>query len=247
MPLSGGSPGVAAGGITGQLLRKTSNADYAMEWGPVPATGGASDIIYKAPVPHASDDEFNDGVLSPSWTYVNGGGGPTITWTEQGDALSCKFINTNAAIILGQLKPISIGIGGYIQTAIKLMMSSNNPRAVLLFSNGTSAASSCVAMSTQLFSSTTPYSLHKGSGPITNVTFGAGTSVIFPFSPVHMRFTWQAANTWRSEWSPDGISWESQATGDLAATLAPTHMGFGVAVNASFPQVISFDYFRASA
>lgn len=35
-------PGVPTGGTTGQLLKKSSNADYATEWGDAPAGGGSS-------------------------------------------------------------------------------------------------------------------------------------------------------------------------------------------------------------
>lgn len=252
MPVTGGYPGVVVGGTAGQLLRKTSDTDYAMEWASLAGVPGAgsADVADKALVPHPSDDEFSDASLT-GWTQVNGGGTPTVTWAEAGDALSCSFTNNNAGAILGQLKPISIGIGGYIQTAVKLHMQVNSPSAYLILASGTAPASNCVVASFQLASATNSTTLGVGNGSLASAVISApALSLITAYSPLHMRLIWLAANTWRVHFSPDGISWPSTANiTDLASALTPTFMGLGVGVNSAsgYQQVATFEYFRASA
>lgn len=243
MPLSGGSPGVAAGGTAGQILRKTSATDYAMEWASLASVPGAgsNSIVDKAPVPHPSDDEFSDGSLT-GWTQVNGGGSPVITWTEAGDALSVLYTNTSSALLC-QLKPISIGIGGYIQTAVTYGNVDCN--TYLLFTNGILPSSNILGSIFGLGGAYNPNS-YVGIGGGTIAAHGISSSGLFlPYSPLHVRLTWLAVNSWRVQFSPDGISWVP-GLDSSAITLTPTHMGIGVSCNGG-PRVTSFEYFRASA
>jgi hypothetical protein len=251
MPLSGGGPGVAAGGTAGQLLRKSSNTDYAMEWASLAGIPGAgsADVADRALVPHPSDDEFNNASLT-GWTQVNGGGTTTsITWTEAGDALSCHFTNNSSNAVLAQLKPISIGVGGYIQTAFRFLPQTTAGSVSLILSNGTLPASNCVSISSTPFTgSGQNYYNGMAWGTLASCPSSGGVAATMYFAPVHMRFTWLAVNTWRPQWSPDGISWLSlNGAGDFSYTLNPTFMGIGVSSGATGAFAASFEYFRASA
>ena len=52
-----------------------------------------------------------------------------------------------------------------------------------------------------------------------------------------------ATNTWRSDWSPDGIGWVLGTP--ISYTLTPTHMGFTVSNWATAsPSSTSYEFFR---
>src|SRR5690606_15106891 len=42
---------------------------------------------------------------------------------------------------------------------------------------------------------------------------------------IWVRLTYQAADTWRKEISPDGISWTTVGISDMSKTMTPTHVG----------------------
>lgn len=206
--------------------------------------GGWADTIVAPATPHADNDEFNDGAIAAAWATIDTGAG-VATWTERGDVLSVLNPGGDAAHNMhARVKPLAaLAVGDYIETAIRLAaVAGNYPTLGLIFGDGaTAGAGAQAALMYQngaiQMASVTGYNAVTHTG----ATATPGPVRVMPW--LYLRWIYQGANTWRSQWSPDGVTWLT--VGDIARTLTPTHGGIysqGWTFGPTF--VGTFDYFR---
>ncbi len=197
----------------------------------------------------ASDDEFDQGVLSGSWTHVGMAQG-TDTWTEGGEVLSVAVSNQVASAFPAQLKAITISAGGYIETAVRFVgNSSGGIQAGLVLTNGLLSSSSAVVA---VVGNTGAGFMNWKFGNATLGSQSGGNSSSFPFvgPAAFLRLKWTSSNTFDMYISTDGISWIQINSGmsAMSFTMTPTQMGVVATTNGNAGSTMaSFEYFRASA
>ena len=183
-------------------------------------------------------DEFNDDSLDAAWVRVDGTGAvlANVDWTEGGDVLSCYNKGGDTVDKFhALLRPLS-GLGGSLVagdafiTCVNLWAPAATSFSIigLALTDGTTHGAG-----NQVFAE-----IGVGaSGPNTMQAFSwtnfgtAGTSAgaisaALPVSSrIFIRLVMTAANTWRADFSIDGVSWILGAA-TLAKTMTPTHVGF---------------------
>lgn len=192
---------------------------------------------------HAGNDPFNDGTLDTS-TVITGGG--SATWAEGGDVLSVLFSGQGGGQAVARVKPITISVGGYIETAIRLLAASNYAFLGLCFTDGTLTSSNIVTAWTGTQGQVMQMWPTIG-GTVAGVS-GPGASSRGAILPViYQRLMWVSANTWRTYWSPDGVTWDTFGMADYSKTMTPTQMGFWVSAwGQSGNDIASFEYLKCS-
>lgn len=196
---------------------------------------------------NAFTDHFDDETLDAAWTQVTPTG--TVTWTEGNDVLSGKYVSQTASDCAGLVK--TIGALSYplvLTTAIRLLGLPNNNYAGLLFSNGTTTASTIVWAVAYL---DTSYGFNHTFR--TGTFASVGSTIITDRRPIllggwlYQRLIWRATNLWSYEISPDGVSWTEYANGNETIAMTPTHFGVGVSAwGSAFSQIATFEYFNVS-
>lgn len=215
----------------------------------VPVVIGPRDRAWVGAVaPHPDGDEFNDGVLDPAWTSVVPSG--TMVVDEGADVLSVKVkgqTGEHAACLLKAL-PAGFGFGNYIETAMRATTMQNYVMFGLVFSDGVAATSNVVWQMPFLYTSSAPYAMFSARRGAMN-----GSKTIFTdLSANHVgrgvlyqRLTWVAADTWRFEWSVDGVSWTDFGQGNKTFALTPTHIGMGFSTWGGVQDsLVAAEYFR---
>jgi hypothetical protein len=180
---------------------------------------------------------FWDGDDKASFTEVDVTG--STTWTESGNGLiSCLVSGMTSGDINTLLiaKTISTGDSWYVPIMGVLGHNiSGVLQAGVVFTDGTSSTSNAVAAIPQfgLAASGTgdPTSLLAGRhGTLTALTNAPwvldGNLPTMPWMlGIWCRLTYVSANTFRAEFSPDGISWTAFGEADISKTMTPTHVG----------------------
>jgi hypothetical protein len=236
-------------GVTNGTLTDNGGGDISLDL----SGGGGGGTTWLDPVPSGNapgatlDDEFDDDSIDGVWTQVTVTG--TATWTESKDVLSCLFGNQTASDLAVILKPIgALTTGDYIETALRAMMPVENFTLVgICMTDGTDATSNVVLAETQ-----SNNSFQFQYGTLTNVSTGIGANA-GNFETVmgwmFIRLTYVSANTWRAEFSPDGVSWAGMGFSDGGPTMTPTHIGLLVSSwgdTSVEKRVATFEYFRTS-
>lgn len=200
---------------------------------------------------HADDDFFNDGVLSSDWTTLTVTGAQTIT--EFRGMLSIRITTGQTVSDLNAiLRPVTPSIGDVIETRVHGAQTNTGGSndlnfAGLVFSDGVIASSNAACLTVHKDAATAGHGWLTASriGTFTSATIG-GISVTWrnPAEPVYIRLEYDAANTWRSFISPDGVSWHDLGT--QADTLTPTHVGLVWSTwgDTADGQIVGYDYFR---
>lgn len=198
------------------------------------------------------DDEFDDDTLDPSWTTVAPTG--TAVWTERNGMLSGKFDNQTsqdcAAIVKNALGLTPLI---YVQTATRMLSRSGyNLLFGPVLTDGFTTTSSMVWLAPQITGSTFTISLRYGT--MTSVDQTAWTVTLSTAGPLpwlHLRLYWASLNTFRAEWSPDGISWtrfDPTVAFNLVTTFTPTYVGIGGSTWGSNEEAIgTVEYFRVTS
>lgn len=194
-------------------------------------------------------DEFSDPSLNANWVKVDPTGQSAyVSWTQAGNCLTAVHTTgTDAAASLHSLLiPIgsAFAVGDALVTCYKTAALAGNYTMVgLALSNGTTwGTSNLVETETYINGSSVQFRCHTASGMNTD---GANPGIaLYPVSPLYVRLVMTAANTWRADYSSNGILWASQAAA-VSYTLTPTHMGFTLSNWATAtPSVTSFEFFR---
>lgn len=211
------------------------------------------DFRYMVPTGVTSVDEFDDDSLAAAWTRVDGTGVPAgnAVWTERGDVLSLAQLGGDSAnTVRGIVRPLSgaggsVAVGDAFITAIHL----HGPAAPFVMGGIVLSDSATFGSGTQVvalayFTSTVGQVTLAAWGGTGWGLGGSGSDNPFQGNQCFLRLVCTAANTWRVDTSPDGVSW-ALATSTFAKTVTPTHVGFvssswGSAVRA----VVSYHFLR---
>lgn len=192
------------------------------------------------------DDEFDDGDDSAYSKVVLG----TTTWIEDNGVYSSIFSDQAADEVSSQLRTIgTMAIGSGIQTALRVLGTTDNAYAGVTLSSGFTTTSSVVFL--HVF--TKPDSADIGIG-LRSGTFLAATTSNFTADIgaiiggwIHLRLIWVSINQFRGYFSLDGVSWTDFGEGIFVITGIdpPTHMGLGVSSwGSSVDKLATFEYFR---
>lgn len=202
-------------------------------------------------------DEFNDASLDSAWVRVDGTGAASgnLTWTENGDALSASQAGGDTAGKLhGLVRPLS-GAGGSMVagdafvTCLTLMTSNGSSECTLvglvLTDNAAFGSGTQVIGEVGLFSVPGLQSYAwTGYGTAGSSVGNLGTGYPICGVPLYIRLVMTASNTWRTDFSYDGISW-LKGLATLSLTLTPTHVGFvDSSYGAATKHVASWEFLR---
>ncbi len=206
-------------------------------------------IWYKSTAANVLDDEFADGVLDPAFVRVDNPSSAHLTWTETEGCISALHTGTDAAAgYHALLKPHggNFAIGNYVETCtIYNGLNTSSPMAGIMVTDGVTNGAGAQILCATWNNSTAPY---QNLGIRRGVNFNtdnanAGNFAVNP-GRVYLRLHWVAANSFRTLWSRDGISWLAMV-GNTSYTCTPTHIGFfitswGSTTDFAYP----FEYLR---
>lgn len=201
---------------------------------------------------HADDREFNG---DEDGTSVTPSG--NVTWTEDGHALNVLYDSIASADIAGRLYPLTpTTYPVTIETAFQVHSKKQNyTMAGLVLADGLLTTSNITAAVTYFNGSTYGQAAHAGySGTFAAVTseFSQPSSdYVFGGSHIHLRLIWSAANTFKWQWSPNGLdgTWLDLDVTSWTETLTPAYFGPAVTTyNASgtSKRSASFEYVRVT-
>jgi hypothetical protein len=187
--------------------------------------GGAPDYAYdKTDSADAADIQW-DGTVSAGMTTVTVSGSETLT--EKTGVLSVLFSGQSAQDFNCLLAAHTFSTGDSFAVPVRYVGNAGIGDAGVIFTDGTTSAANGVAAHIQQHSNEGNTRVYTRHGTLTAM----GTvSTLFTYraSPLPwlwLRLTYQAANTFRKELSPDGISWTTVGIADVTKTMTPTHVG----------------------
>lgn len=241
--------GPALPSLTGQANRTILNNGVDFTLGPRLGTA-----IYTAVGTSTFADEFDDGSLDVAWTRIDKAGQAAyVTYTEAGGVLS-TYHNTSSdgtAVMHGLVRPISTAwaVGDAIVTAARFMgaYATNYTMWGPCLTDGLVHGTNKMVHA-EIYSNTSvagPGILRTNgyTGMNGTETPSGGTNMNPTNGPMYVRLVMTAANTWRTDASPDGVSWWIGPS--LTYTMTPTHMGFGISNwSTSMQSVVSYEFFR---
>lgn len=261
-----GVPMWLPGGITGltsadSSVTITDNGDGTLDLAAAGGGGGGgggvgNDRRWNAAASETSIDEFNDDSLDAAWTRVDGTGAASgnATWTEEADVLSAGQLGGDTSAKLhGLVRPLtgaggSLAVGDAFITCVTiqwpfvtygvagLVLSDN-----AAFGSGTQVWSILYGTSTANLTAAT----RSASGWTDATTDTAAVKV--PAAPTFLRLVMTAANTWRTDVSPDGVTWV-KGSSTRAVTVTPTHVGLvTTSYGTSTKAVHSYEFLRRVA
>lgn len=200
---------------------------------------------------HVNDDEFRDASVNAAWTQTDPAS--PATWTENGDVISASVAGGDPAQRLHALTKTITGIaaGTEIVTAVRILCDAQQyPFAGLIFSDGSTAGAGVQVSGHVYLDSAAPGTLNFQLLRTTNFdTLGsaASSTTWAHIGPqVYLKLVYNAANSFRLEVSPDGVSW-IVAIANTALTLTPTRGGLVASTNGGASAVVaSFEHFRVA-
>lgn len=202
-------------------------------------------------------DEFNDGSLDAAWVRVDGTGAvlANVDWTEGADVLSCYNKGGDTVDKFhALLRPLS-GAGGsmvagdaFVSCVTMFYPIADFSFAGLVLTDGTTFGSGnqvwaevggrASGVQLQAFSWTGFSTAGSSAGAIGNMN-----SILRAYHRIVMI----GANTWRADYSPDGVSWIKGAA-NLSKTITPTHVGFfSSSYGTSIKHIASYEFIRRVA
>jgi hypothetical protein len=242
--------GPALPSLTGNANRTLLNNGVDFTLGPRLGTA-----IYTPVGTNVFADEFDDGVLDPAWVRIDKAGqNGFVTYTENGGVLSTYHTtgSNGSAVMQALVRPIGAAwaAGDAIVVAIRFIgtYATNYTMFGPCLTNGTTHGTSNMIHG-EMYTNTGV----AGPGIIRSDGFtgmngsetpGTGYNVNPTNGPLYMRLVMTAANTWRTDMSPDGVSWWINPS-PLTYTLTPTHMGVAISNwNSGMQSVVSYEFFR---
>lgn len=185
----------------------------------------------------ASSYYWNGSDLSGSFTSVLPSG--SATWTEGDNLLTALATNQTAEDWACQLAAHSFSVGDAFVLPVRLPLlysdsgnDSNATRAMgIVFSDGTSTSSNCVMGHLQWPNDNETQALLVGRhGTIDAVSTAPWVSMSQDGAGggwIYIKLIYQASNTFRLQFSPDGRVWSAFGESDISKTMTPTHVGVG--------------------
>ncbi len=161
----------------------------------------------------------------------------TATWTEQDNLLSALLNNQTSNDVSAQLQPVTFTIGDEWVTVVLGSMiidgTMGNLSGGIIFSDGTATSSNCVVGHIQIPFNTSANDptdlpvLVGRHGTLTAVTTAPWVSDggLLAQQFVYMKLIYQASNSFRLQFSHDGVSWSAFGESDISKTMTPTHVG----------------------
>jgi hypothetical protein len=201
----------------------------------VHSRGGSWDRRNSVGTGETSIDEFNDSSLDSNWVRVDSAGASRAVWTEDADVLSVANSGGDAnSEMHAMMRPLTsaggaMAAGDAFLTCISLF----GPRYVnytmggFLLADGVTYGSGTQVLNLTYISTTgqqadlrpmTGYNTQPAS-PATLPTINTSQQ-----HDTFLRLVMLAANSWRLDASPDGVSWVKGSA--FARTVTPTHIGF---------------------
>lgn len=214
----------------------------------------------KGAAAHALDDEFNDGVLDPTWVRwdLTSSGSAPVTWSEGADSLA--VVHSGHADHAGPSHCLLKPLGGLtfpitIESAFRCWRryATNYQMFGILFTDGLLQTSKALWINPYASTNTaTAFSVRTCGWNAMNggETYAPGPNVNYEMvgGPMYQKLRWSAANTFQSFYGIDGVGWHKLPTGDMSFTMTPTYVGIAISnwtiANAN---LLSADYFRVTA
>lgn len=254
----GGGSGTVESVVAGTGIA-VDNADPANPV--VSATGGGGggggvgyDRRWNIGSGETSIDEFNDNSLAGAWARVDGTGAAAgnLAWTEGADVVSAANAGGDTAACLhGLVRPLT-GAGGALSAgdAFVACLSFLSPAANyafggLLLADGNTFGSGKQVAGIAGKSATSAVNAESWALAGWNSRSATAGSLQLTEPKVnYLRLAMIAANTWRTDTSPDGVSWIKGAA-TLAQTFTPTYVGLcSTSYGTSTKHVASFEFLR---
>lgn len=165
------------------------------------------------------------------FTTVTVTGSQTIT--EREGVLSVMFQDQATQDLNCVLKAHTFAVGDSFAVRIKMfeLTVEDFCMAALVFADGTTSAANAIAAFAYFQSTGSGGILQPREGTLTAMATADVTTAWNPQLPIadgiYIRLTYQAANTWRTTWSIDGVNFLTLNQADSTFTLTPTHFGVG--------------------
>ena len=187
-------------------------------------------------------DEFDGPEFDADWTEIVASG--TAVWTQARSLASVRFASQGSASVAAILNPYALPVGHAVETFMRVVgVQANHLMAGPIVTDGIVSSSGCVWLMPY---TSTNWSLRAGTLGSINATLREASFDLLRRGEVYLRLIHVAENTWRSQGSPDGVSWTTFNLSDVARTLTPSHVGFGVSVwgGGASERIASFEYLR---
>lgn len=240
-------------GSDGQILTADSTDSEGMKWA-APSGGTAGhDRRWNIGSGESSIDEFNDDSLAGGWTRVDGTGAASgnLAWTEGADSLSANNAGGDTATVFhGLLIPLS-GFGGsvavgdaFVSCVTLTAPGSNYSFGGIVLADGTTHGAGNQVAAVVGRTGTVDGGV-DGWAAANWARTGVTTSVVsLDMVAFYFRLVCTAANTWRADASPNGVSW-IKGTSTFSKTITPTQVGFmSSSYGTSIKHVASFEFLR---
>ena len=206
-------------------------------------------LYARSGTPHTDDDEFDDGSLSGTAVTPTG----TVTWAEGGGLLSALFEDVQPSDMASRLWAMTPSTSPVtIETASRLLGSNQTsvfPMSGLVITDGTTTTSNAVAFFRYYESTKQTHVYEARSGTLTAMSTIEYTGLLYnQASPSYLRLIWSAANTFKVQFSLNGVQWMDDNVGSFAHTITPTHYGVFVSnwATATQESMADFEYFRVT-
>lgn len=223
-------------------------------------TGGTgNDRRWTAGGSETTIDEFNDGVLDPAWTRVDGTGAAVgnVDWLEDADVLSAthKAADTgNASHGMVQAIGTAPAAGDAWVTCLRLFgpPSSNYCIGGIIVSDGTTHGSGKQVMAELFSGSTTPqqsgYSVAGSNWNNTSASVSTQSPIPVIGHPVFLRLVYKGSSQWRTDFSPDDVEWLPGLSLVTQSSFTPAYVGlYSRDAGSGTKSVASFDFLRRVA
>lgn len=247
--------------IAGANITMTPNAGaHELTIAAAAATGGGGsgnvhDRRWTVGTGETSIDEFNDDSLDAAWVRVDGTGAVAgnLAWTEGADVLSAFHSGGDTASRFhALLRPLS-GAGGSMAVGDAFVSCAAIWAPVADFTFGGLALTDGVTFGAgnqvvAVIGQRATGSAGLQATPVTGFNADGTPAGALPSMNsvlrLYHRLVMIAANTWRADFSVDGISWY-KGTANLAKTITPTHVGFtSSSYGTSTKHIASYEFIR---
>jgi len=239
-------------------LNSPTKLDFTL---PYLGVTGVNDRVWNRPGTVSTlDDEFNDASLDPAWVRYDttAAGSTPVVYTEGADCLSINHAGSSSDNV-GPAHALLKPLGGLtypvtIEACFRTMRryATNYHMFGLIFTDGVAQTSKACWINPYASTNTgTAFTLRTGGWNALNageISTSPNTTYEFPGAPMYQRLKWSAANTFQTDYSPDGVSWMRLPAADYTGvTITPTYIGIAVSSwTINTPSITSVEYLRVS-